>query len=62
MFQIINLSFTVQKQATFDAETARFLPANRPVFMAVNIPACTFMPLTRFSYAEFTFTLKPNRY
>ncbi len=34
-FQIINLSFTGRKWATFDAKTAEFLVADRPLFTAI---------------------------
>jgi len=48
----------MQKRHSFYWQTGRYLWLST----TVNIPACTFMPLTRFSYAEFRFTLKPNRY
>lgn len=48
----------MQKRHSFYRQTGRYLWLST----TVNIPACTFMPLTRFSYAEFRFTLNPNRY
>ena len=48
----------MQKRHSFYRQTGRYLWLST----TVNIPACTFMPLTHFSYAEFRFTLKPNRY
>lgn len=48
----------MQKRHCFYRQTGRYLWLST----TVNIPAYTFMPLTRFSYAEFRFTVKPNRY
>ena len=48
----------MQKRHSFYWQTGRYLWLST----TVNILACTFMPLTRFSYAEFRFTLNPNRY
>ena len=48
----------MQKRHSFYWQTGRYLWLST----TVNIPTCTFMPLTRFSYAEFRFTLNPNRY
>ena len=48
----------MQKRHSFYRQTGRYLWLST----TVNILACTFMPLIRFSYAEFRFTLNPNRY
>lgn len=48
----------MQKRHSFYRQTGRYLWLST----TFNILACTFMPLTRFSYAEFRFTLNPNRY
>lgn len=48
----------MQKRHSFYRQTCRYLWLST----TVNIPAYTFMLLTRFSYAEFRFTLKQNRY
>lgn len=48
----------MRKRHSFYRQTGRYLLLST----TVNILACTFMPLTRFSYAEFRFTLKQNRY
>ena len=48
----------MQKRHSFYRQTGRYLWLST----TVNILACTFMPLTHFSYAEFRFTLNPNRY
>lgn len=48
----------MRKRHSFYWQTGRYLWLST----TVNILACTFMPLTRFSYAEFRFTLKQNRY